>query len=392
MTKPTEPVRVVHVTTVDISLRFLLLRQLLDLKNHGYQVAAVCSDGPWVSEIRSLGIPVCTVRMFRAVTPLRDVIALLRLYRFFRRFRPVIVQTHTPKANLLGQLAAWMAGVPIRLKTARGFYLDQSWPGWKRRFYELVEKISTWCAHRVFVQTRADMSMAIREKLCPEEKLHYLGNGIDLEPFHREKHLVAAARLQAELGFPPGAPVVGIVGRLTFEKGYREFMQAAGIIHREQPQVCFLAVGPQDVLSRSDIDRLAKESRVEYSFRFVGLQLDMPKYYAMLSVLVLPSYREGMPRALMEAAAMSLPVVASDIPGCRAAVEAGETGLLVPVRDSEALAQAILEILREPERARTMGVRARQKAEREFDERLVFERMRSLYEQFLECRKLELPK
>jgi glycosyltransferase involved in cell wall biosynthesis len=317
--------------------------------------------------------------MHRAITPLSDLVSLARLYRYLRRERFAIVHTHTPKANLLGQLAAWLARVPIRVVTIHGFYFHDYMPRWRRRFYIWLERTSQGFAHWCFSQSREDMVTAARERICPQSKMHFLGNGVDLTLFRSEAHTESAARLRAELGFAPGAPVIGIVGRLTFEKGYREFIQAAAIIHRRHPEVFFVAIGPEDVIRCGDLYRLEGMEEINACFRWLGMRLDMPRCYAIMTAFTLPSYREGMPRVVMEAAAMSLPVVATDIRGCRETVEPYETGLLVPRRDAHALARAVLELLDDPARAQAMGEKARRKAEREFDERFVFQHVEDAY-------------
>jgi glycosyltransferase involved in cell wall biosynthesis len=329
--------------------------------------------------------------MRRAITPFSDLVALIRLFLYFRRERFDLIHTHTPKANHLGQLAGWLARVPRRVITVHGFYFHDGMPKWRRHFYIVLEKISSTCAHWIFSQNHEDIATAIREGISQESKLHFLGNGVDVDYFRRDKHLEAAARLRAELRIPPEAPVVGIVGRLTFEKGYREFLEAAAIICRQQPGVHFVAVGPEDVISRSAVETMAKALNPSPALHFCGMQVDMPRFYAMMTAFALPSHREGMPRALIEAAAMSVPAVATDIRGCREIVDPSQTGLLVPVGDAARLAKAIVDLLGNPERARAMGKKARRNAEQEFDERVVFARIRDAYAVLLGCPTMEPP-
>ena len=377
------PIRVVHVTTADMAVRFLLRDQLRYLQNAGYEVSAICSEGPWVEEIRAGGIPVRVIAMCRAITPFADLVALVRLYRCFRREHFEVVHTHTAKANLLGQLAARLADVPARIFTLHGYHAHIGMPGWQRRLYALLDQASCRCAHWVFSQGREDAITAVRENICPEWKMHYLGNGIDVKWFQRGKRQIGAASLRSRLGFPPGAPIVAIVGRVTFKKGYGEFIDAAAIIRSQRQDVRFLAIGPDDDQSESSLHAQVKRLGLENCFRWLGMQTNMPEWYALMSVIALPSYREGLPRVIMEAAASSVPMVASDIPACRELIEPGRTGLLVPVKNSRALAEAILQILRDPDWAREMGVRARLKAEREFDQLPVFERVRDAYNELL---------
>jgi glycosyltransferase involved in cell wall biosynthesis len=373
--------RVAQVTTVDMAVGLLLRDQILYLQRAGWDVEAICSDGPWVPKIRASGIRVHTVRLRRAITPFRDIVGLARLYRCFKREKYLIVHTHTPKANLLGQIAAWLAGVPIRVITVHGFYFHDRMGRLARNFYIWLERISHRCAGFSFSQNREDIATARREKIGADRKMHFLGNGIDLALFNRELHADSARRLREELGIKAEAPVIGIVGRLTFEKGYREFVQAAAIVHRQFPEVHFIAIGPEDVMTFDSMRGLPGMEEIKDCFHWLGMQVDMPKFYAMMSAFVLPSYREGFPRALMEASAMALPVVATDIRGCREAVDHRETGILVPPRNVEPLAEAVLELLRNPEATRLMGEKGRAKAEREFDQLTVFRQVLSAYQE-----------
>jgi len=374
-----EKPRVAHVTTVDSAVRFLLRDQILYLQKSGWDVEAICSDGPWVREIRASGIKVHTVRMCRAITPFRDLVALGRLYWCLKREKYLIVHTHTPKANLLGQIAAWLAGVPIRVITVHGFYFHDGMGSVARNLYILLERISHRCADFSFSQNREDIATARREKICADGKMHFLGNGVDLALFTRELYQESARRLRDELGIKAEAPIIGIVGRLTFEKGCREFVSAAAIVHREFPEAHFIVIGPEDVITAHSLTQLQGMEEIKEHFHWLGMQIDMPKFYAMMTAFVLPSYREGFPRALMEASAMALPVIATDIRGCREVVEHGETGILVPAQNVESLAKAILELLRNPEAARAMGEKGREKAKREFDQLAVFRRVLGAY-------------
>ncbi len=376
--------KVLHVTTLDISIRFLLLDFLTYLKKQDYDVSGMSAPGPWVKDIETAGIRHFAVDFERSISPWRDIIVLGQMVRLFRREKFDIVHSHTPKAILLGQIAAWLARVPCRVTTVHGFHFHDLTPKWQRRFYVSLEKISSYCAHWIFSQNREDIATAIREKISPPGKLHYLGNGINIEYFRRDRHGAAADALRREIGIPAGAPVVGMVARLMLEKGYREFVEAAALIHAQRPDVHFVAVGPEYTLPRAELVGLIKASPVAPQIHFQGTQVEMPKYYAIMSLIAHPTYHwEGMPRVLIEAAAMSLPAVATDVRGCREIVESGRTGLLVPARDSRRLAEAILVLLNDPDRAQAFGHSARLKAEREFDERIIFARMTDAYTQLL---------
>jgi glycosyltransferase involved in cell wall biosynthesis len=187
-------------------------------------------------------------------------------------------------------------------------------------------------------------------------------------------------------------PVVGIVARLVREKGLLEFFAAARVVRERVPGVRFLLVGPVDTEKRDAVTpEVANEHGIGDICHFVGTRLDMPEMYALMDVLVLPSHREGFPRAPMEASAMTVPCVVTDIRGCREAVEHGRNGLLVPLGDIQALADAMVELLTDRERARRMGMEGRRMALERFDERHVFERVLAEYERLLREKRLPLP-
>lgn len=383
---------VVHVATADMGLRFLLLNQLRAIQAAGYQVRAISSDGPYRAEVEAAGVPVTPITMHRAITPGGDLQALARLVRTFRRWRPAIVHTHNPKPGLLGQLAARIAGVPIIINTIHGFYFHPGSPPNQRRFYVAMERIAARCSHAILSQNREDMATAVSEGICSAGAISYLGNGIDVRRFDRRAlDPDRQAALRADIGIPPGATVIGAVGRLVAEKGYPELFQACCELMGDRPQLRLLVVGPEEP---GKADGLTAASAAEYGIaercHFVGLRRDMPELYGLMDVLAHPSHREGFPRAPMEAAAMGVPVVACDIRGCREAVFHGSTGLLTPVRQPAALARSLGLLLDAPELRGALGALGRRVAEREFDERIVFGRVLSTYERLLAQRRSAL--
>ena len=192
------------------------------------------------------------------------------------------------------------------------------------------------------------------------------------------------AHKRAEVGLPVGAPVVGFVGRLVREKGLLELFAAAGFVREQVPDVRFLFIGPVDT---HKLDALTPDTTQKYGIadicHFLGMRQDMPELYALMDVFVLPSHREGFPRSPMEASAMQVPCVVTDIRGCREAVDQGRNGLLVPLGDVQALADAIIELLTDREKAHCMGEEGRRMALERFDERRVFEKVKAEYARLL---------
>jgi len=380
--------RVVHVTTVDMSVRHLLLNQLLWLRDAGFEVAAASAAGPDLEPVRRAGVPHFAVPFTRRMTPLADLAAFFTLWRLFRREHFTIVHTHQVKAAMFAQLAARLAGVPLVVNTVHGFYFHDNTPPVKRAAWVLLERGLARLSHALLSQNREDVETAVREGICAPGKIEHIGNGIDVRRFDRA--VVDPARLDAtrrELGLAPDAQVVGFVGRLVVEKGVLELFDAVRLLRRRFPRVRLLMIGPVD----SDrADAIQPATADTYGIGditvFSGYRHDTPELYALMHVCVLPSHREGMPRSPMEAASMGVPCVATAIRGCREVVRDGETGWLVPVNDAPALADAIGRILGDAPAAGRMSVRARSIACEYFDERLVFERVRAAYDRLLQRR------
>jgi glycosyltransferase involved in cell wall biosynthesis len=381
----TDKPRVAHVTTVDLSLRYLLLNQLERIRDEGYDVFGVSADGPDVAAVEAQGIPHFAVPMTRRFTPLADLRALWALVQLMRRERFDVVHTHTPKAGLLGQLAARLSGVPIVVNTLHGFYFHDDTKPLPRRFYIWMERIAAKCSDTILSQNREDMDTALTEHIASPTQLKWLGNGIDLARFDRRRLTDATLEeLRREIGIDANAPVVGFVGRLVEEKGILDLLEAAKAVVEALPTAQFLIVGPYDE-EKPDALRpdVAERYGVAANCRFVGMRNDMPELYALMDVLVLPSYREGFPRAPMEASAMGVPTMVTDIRGCREAVDHGENGVLFPVGNADVLAQSLIELLGDDERRAQMGGAGRRIAEDRFDEQKVFDRVLSEYERLL---------
>lgn len=366
--------KICHITTVDLSVRFLLLNQLRYLQDKGMQVHVACSDGEWLPQVEAEGITAHRIEMKRFIAPASDLSALFSLYRLFRRERFDIVHLHTPKASLLGAIAAKLSGVSRVVYTIHGFYIRDGMARFQREFYLFWERVIASCVDVALSQNRSDVNTAKREGLYQKKKILFLGNGIDVARFSPSDRLQEVRmKIRRSLGLPQECHVVGIVARLVREKGLHELLEAVKMLSRDFPDIRLLVIGPRD---ETKTDGLSPHAAMEFGVAdrvvFTGMRIDLPELYSTMDVFALPSYREGFPRTLMEASSMGLPVVASDIRGCREAVEDGITGILVPVRDAKRLAEGIGRILGDPAMATSMGEAGRRKALFEFDERSVF--------------------
>jgi glycosyltransferase involved in cell wall biosynthesis len=378
-----------------MSLRYLLLNQLRSLQQVGYDVMGISSPGPEVPALKGAGIPHMPVKMTRdSFTPLQDLKALWQLYHIFRAQNFIIVHTHNPKPGFLGQIAAKMAGVPIIINTLHGFYFHDHTQAGLRRFYIMLEKIAAHCSDLILSQNSEDIETAIREGICARHKIKHLSNGIDVRRFDPARFTgddIVRKRLVE--GLPQEVPVVGFVGRLVREKGLLELLAAARVVKKQVPNVRFLFIGPVDT-DKSDAvtPNAAREYGIGDLCHFLGMREDMPELYALMDVFVLPSHREGFPRAPMEASAMKVPCVVTDIRGCREAVKQGRNGLLVSLGAVQSLADSIVDLLSHPEKAHHMGEEGRRMALERFDEQLVFGKVKAEYARLLREKGLPVPK
>jgi len=368
-------IKICWVTNIDKSLKYILLNYLKFLKENNFDVYAICSPGEFIDGIKKEGIEVKPIKIKRRITPFYDLITLFRLWNYFRKEKFDIVQTHTPKPSLLGQMAARLAGVPIIIDTVHGFYFKQDGSLASRAFFRFIRKISAKFSDVIFFVNREDMKTAKKEKICKEDRIRYFGGGIDLNRFdlkHFSDRYIFNKR--TELGTNKDDKVIGIVARLVEEKGYLDLFEAFEKVIKKFPDCKLLIIGPEEKEKNDSIKINATNNII-----FLGERKDVEYFYPVMDIFVLPSHREGLGISLIEASAMERPVVATYIRGCREAVDNGKTGILVPVKDSEKLAEAIIYLLENPEVACEMGRQGRQKVEREFDEKLVFDRIKECY-------------
>lgn len=380
-------IRVAHVATVDITHRFLLIAQLRRLRDEGFDVTAISAPGPFSGDLEAEGINfVPWPHATRAWSPANDVRAFKELIAILRRGRFHIVHTHTPKPGILGRVAARIAGVPIVVNTVHGYYALPEDPLSRRLPVLSLEWIAARFSDLELFQSEEDLEWARRMRLVSHRRSALLGNGTDLSTFDPSAIPPARiAELRQQLGIDPEALVVGTVGRLVAEKGYPEFFEAARAVRRKLPDVRFLAVGPDDP-AKDDAIGSDVVNGASKDVTFAGFRTDMPEIFAMLDVFVLASWREGLPRSAIEAAAMGKPLVLTDIRGCREVARDGMEGLLIRRGDAESLTDAVLRLLGDPELRATMGSRARDRAVDRFDERRVAEMVVREYRRLLRAR------
>lgn len=372
--------RLVHLTTTDMSLDWLLGPQLRAFDAAGYEVVGMSAPGPHVEGLAQLGVRHVAVAAFtRSTNPLQDVRAFVQLVRLLRAERPDILHTHNPKPGILGRIAGRLTRVPLVVNTQHGLYAQPSDRRRRRWPVYAAESVAARFGHVELVQNPEDVDTLIHRLRVPERKVRLLGNGIDLARFDPANVDPGARdRLRAEWGVGVDEVVVGTVGRLVREKGIVELVDAAHRLRADGSDVRLVVVGPSDPGKSDALDADAMARARADGVVFTGQRTDMPECYAAMDLFVTASWREGFPRSAMEAAAMGLATVASDIRGNRQVVDES-TGVLVPVRDPGALAAAIAALASDPEDRARRSAAAREKAAAEFDQRTVIERTLAVY-------------
>lgn len=353
-------VKIIRAATIGMSLNIFCRGVLSELKDEGYEVIALSSpDGDLAELGRREKVRTIGVSMERHVSPLKDLISLIRLIRVMRKERPVMVHSMTPKAGLLCMMAAWIAHVPIRVHTFTGLV----WPtqtGLSRKILMLTDRITCFCATHIIPEgegVKHDLSSCITDK--PMRVLGY-GNvrGVDLDYWKRSGGSRTEGWLSERREKKEPFTFV-FVGRIVRDKGVNELVNAFSRLNKNYPDTRLLLVGPVE----DDLDPVLPETRMaiekEESIISVGSQKDVRPYYEASDALVFPSYREGFPNVVLEAGAMELPSIVTDINGSREIIEEGVNGVIVPPRDESALYEAMEDMVTHPEKVSKMSAKSR---------------------------------
>jgi glycosyltransferase involved in cell wall biosynthesis len=375
-------IKICHIANSSSAVKFLLLPQLQFLQGLGYEVWVACYIDKYAGEIEGHGIKIKNINFSRNIFSFWHPVAFLQLFFFFKKEKFDIVHTHNPVPGFLGQLAARAAGISIIINTIHGFYFSDKTTLVKRKIFIFAERLAAKCSTLIFSQNKEDIDTAVKEKICDADKIEYLGNGINLERFNPDNFSAGfVAEQKRDLGLPANSKIIGIVARLVKEKGYLDLFEAFKIVLEKNPDVFLLAIGPAEPGKRDGFDKsiMSGYNEINGNILFLGQRDDVEKLYPLMDIFVLPSHREGFPRSLLEALAMQKPIIATNIRGCREAVKDGKTGILVPAEDPQELAKAIIYILENKEEAESLAQNARQKATKEFDENLVFEKLKNAY-------------
>lgn len=432
--------KLLRITTVPVSLKLLLKGQHRFMSDNGFEVVGVSSQGPELQDVTDdEGIRTVALEMTRTISPLNDIKALWNFYKLCKKEKPNIVHSHTPKAGIVGMLGARLAGVPIRLHTVAGLPLMEA-TGAKRKILDFVEKLTYACATKVYPNSKGLYDFIVEHKYTSTEKLKVIGqgssNGIDTNHFSPNQISDEQKdHLRNQLGIKKDDFVFIFVGRLVSDKGINELVEAFQRLEtrdqesetrdqeleirdqeseiRDQEleirgqeieifsgssrdlqvsspdlQVSkLLLVGPLE----SDLDPLKAETLAEIESNpniiSVGYQKDVRPYFAISDCLAFPSYREGFPNVVMQAGAMGLPSIVSDINGCNEIIVEGKNGTIIPVKNSEAIKSAMEKMRKDEDYFRQLKANARPMIECRYEQKVVWEALLEEYRNQVKSKK-----
>jgi glycosyltransferase involved in cell wall biosynthesis len=382
MTKKTKLIR---ITTVPVSLDKLLEGQL-GYMNQFYEVIAISSDIQYLQEIAEKeNVRFLSVEMTRKITPLKDIIAVYRLYKIFRQEKPEIVHTHTPKAGIVGMLAAKLAGVPLRFHTVAGLPLMEA-TGIKRGILNFVEKLTYTCATKVYPNSKGLYDFILTEKFTSSSKLKVLGNGssngIKTEYFKPENiSQQEKVILKEKLAIEEQDFVFIYVGRLVKDKGINELTKAFSDFTKGYTNTKLLLVGDFEM----ELDPLLPETILEINNNpkiiAVGFQKDVRPYFSISNALVFPSYREGFPNVVMQAGAMDLPSIVTNINGCNEIIVENKNGIIIPVKNTIAIFEVMRKIISNKEYYEKLKNNSRKMILERYDQQLVWQAILNEYKE-----------
>lgn len=377
--------KIVRVTSVPYSLIILLKGQLRFMSQNNFEVVAVSSEGKDISHfIEEEGARYISVPMTRVISPISDVISIVRMYKVLKREKPQIVHSHTPKAGMVTMFAAYLVGVPIRLHTVAGLPLIEA-NGIRRKILETIERLVYACSTQVYPNSKKLAEFIAKNKLCHNKKMKVLGNGssngIDSEFFNlsnvRDEDF---HRLEDKFHLGKDKFVFVYIGRLVIDKGVRELISAFSRLENKYPFIRLLLVGAADSglneLPQTTTDTIDSNEKILKA----GFQKDIRPFLAISDALVFPTYREGFPNVPMQAGCFHLPCIVTDINGCNEIVVNEVNGLIIPPKDESALHDAMERILSDSKLYGFMKASARRMIVERYDQKFFWSLLLNEYQ------------
>ena len=373
--KLTNKKKILQLCAVDWGIDAMLKPLIRKSMDEGYEVHNVCTDTGRFEKLRSEGLTMIHIPIDRQIHPIKNLKSIMSLYKLMRKEKYDIVHVHTPIAALLGRIAAKLAGVKQIIYTAHGFYFHDEMSKRQYKLFFTIEKYaSRWMTDWLLLQSKEDYELSLKNHFNSPEKTIHLSNGVDIwDKFHSDK--ISKEDMETfhnENGLSHDDFIFSFTGRLVKEKGIFELVQAFKSLAPNYPHAKLVLVGG---LLESERDHGSYEELMSElghpAIRHLGFRKDVPTIMKASDVFVLPSYREGLPRSIIEAMAMKKPIIATNIRGCREEVFPGKNGLLVEKENVQELEEAMVFMLENPELVAQYGENSREIVEELFDEEKV---------------------
>lgn len=378
--------KIIQLCAIDSTMDKLLRELNIQLIKEGYDLIGVCSKGENTEKLLREGFSIKNIHIDRDIKPINNIKTIRELTKLFKEEKPDIVHVHTPVASVLGRIAAKRAKVPIIVYTAHGFYFHENMPKLKYKFFLNIEKyMARKYTDFIFTQSREDYQTAIENGFIDENRILTIGNGVDVwgkfNPENIDEREVN--KLYDELKLKKENYIITFMGRLVAEKGIFDLIEAFKTI--DDRNIKLLIVGSTSQGERdSQTKKILKEYEKNPNIIFTGHRRDIHNILYITDIFCLPSYREGMPRSIIEAMAMECAVVATNIRGSREEVVQGETGYLVPLKAPEEIKQKILYLFNNKEVLNKMKLNGRKRAELLFDEKKVVRKQLNVFKRLLD--------
>ncbi len=383
--------KLVRITTVPGSLKVLLRGQLRFMSENGFEVIGVSSNGRELEDVEmEEDIRTISIEMTRKISPLRDLWSVWKLYWILRKEAPVIVHTHTPKAGVVGMVAGALAGVPLRLHTVAGLPLLEA-RGFKRQLLDLVEKVTYMCAYKVYPNSKGLFEIILANGYTRVSKLRIIANGssngIDTSFFHPNSVGESQRReLKRFLGIEDKSFIFIFIGRQVADKGVNELVEVFCEIRKSENSHAdpkLLLVGTEEPNLDPLLPETIKKMELNPNIIRVGYQNDVRPYLSISHALVFPSYREGFPNVVMQAGAMSLPSIVTNINGCNEIIVDGKNGTIIPPKNKNALHRAMLQIMNDSEYYSVLKRHARPMIKTRYEQKIIWRELLAEYRELL---------
>ncbi len=379
--------RILQICNLPSFIKQHLRRHIDHLTSLGFTVESVCPDDVEIEELRQEGYIVHTMAIDRSIDLVSNYKCIMNLVKLIRKNRYDIIHVHNPVAALLGRIAAKVVGVKAIIYTSHGFYFHDLTPPLQYFVFCSIEILASYITDLIFSVNHEDINVLLKTGFCPKDKLWYLGSvGVDLKRFNparispEHQHNLRQFFKISEQAYP----IIGTIGRINEKKGSLYFIEAIHELRSQYPQVQALIIG-EEVSSDPDgcrnrvIERI-QELNLESHITLTGYREDVPELLSLMDIFTLPTFtHEGLPSAVIEAMAMQKPVIASNIRGCREAIVHQKTGLIITPKSTQALANALRQLLKNPDKAKQMGREGRKRVEEEYDLRRVLNRLTDGY-------------